>query len=123
MRKCCIDGCSSERNLFEYNILVFWLFAPVTNSLIKSFRITVARKEWINIIKQHQSINENHKLYICDLHFNPEDIKVKNSKTSLLKNAVPHIKYVSYNKKVHSFIGFVSNFHDNSSIVSRVMVV
>lgn len=53
-------------------------------------------KEWIAEIKRYQSLNENGDLYVCDLHFNPNDITKNTKKTILRKNAVPSIPYVSH---------------------------
>lgn len=60
----------------------------ITISLLFS-RISDVRIEWINIIKKHQPLNEDRRLYVCDLHFTPEMIIRHVSKTILRKNAVP----------------------------------
>lgn len=57
-----------------------------------SFRINDAKNEWKNIIRQHQELNKTGKLYICDLHFNEEDIQRHKTKTTLRKNAIPQFK-------------------------------
>lgn len=103
MRTCCIDDCKSRstdigRSLFEYCIGFRFeycniLFVDNKNNF-SPFRIHDGRKDWINIIRRHQSINESGRLlFICDLHFNPSDIQKHRTKTVLQKNAVPNIGY------------------------------
>lgn len=54
-------------------------------------RIRDNRSEWINLIKNQQILDENRKLYICDLHFTLNDKQKSNQKWVLRKNAVPNI--------------------------------
>lgn len=58
------------------------------------YTVNDGRKSWIDIIKNHQPINENIQLYVCDLHFNPSDIRMGRTKSTLRRGAVPNIKYV-----------------------------
>lgn len=47
------------------------------------------RREWMTIIRAHQSINDQKAVYICDLHFNESDL-IKNGKNIRpKKNAMP----------------------------------
>lgn len=45
------------------------------------------------MIKNHQSLNENHRLYVCDLHFNSEFLQVSNKRCTLKKGAIPNLRY------------------------------
>lgn len=58
------------------------------------FRIHNGRKVWIDIIRNHQQLEEKNRLYICDLHFKPDDVQKHRKKTVLRKEAVPSLKYV-----------------------------
>lgn len=46
------------------------------------------------MIGRHQRLQENCKLYICDLHFNQNDIRQTDKKCVLQRNAKPFIMYV-----------------------------
>lgn len=101
MRSCCIEGCRSrstdiDRNLFEYCIGFWYVFSIYSDNTITSslFRINDGRTAWLTLIREHQPINKiGRTLYICDLHFNANDIKKSSKKTVLNKNAVPNIGY------------------------------
>lgn len=56
---------------------------------------------WINVITNYQIIPQNQRLFICDLHFDVNDIKLHAKKTVLRKNAVPAIKYDIYAQYYH----------------------
>lgn len=123
MRRCCINECSScerdpERHLFEYcdnvfveNFKIINKFTKIINKIIIKtriimieyypclflfwcFRINNGRKEWINVIKMHQPLNEIDGLYVCDLHFDPENIQKHKTKVTLRRNARLNIGYV-----------------------------
>lgn len=50
----------------------------------------------MNLIENHQELDETHKLYLCELHFKPADIKRFSTKTVLQKDAIP----ILYVKKI-----------------------
>lgn len=58
------------------------------------FRINEKRIQWIEIIERHQLLKKDAKLYICDLHFNQNDVHKKGKISVLQKNAKPNIMYV-----------------------------
>lgn len=102
MRICCIADCTScqtdcERTLFGYFLGLYinsfrkvfiWLIFLITS------RINDSRKQWVEIIQQHQPLDVNSPLFICDLHFRPEDIKWVGFKPFLNVDAVLTIKYI-----------------------------
>lgn len=61
-------------------------------------RINDGRKKWINIIKRLQPLPTNKRLFVCDLHFNSNDIRKSASHTSLKKDALPCVRYLNDNK-------------------------
>lgn len=62
------------------------------NILFLSVRITDRRRNWIDIIKEHQPLNANSQLYICDNHFDPKFVLILNGKKELQKEAVPNFE-------------------------------
>lgn len=59
--------------------------------VISLSRINGSRSEWICLIKNQQTLDEDRKLYICDLHFALNDMQKSNKKWLLKKNAVPNL--------------------------------
>lgn len=51
------------------------------------FRITTERQEWIKVIQSKQTLDTEKKIYICELHFDPNDL-VRNGKNLRPKNGV-----------------------------------
>lgn len=51
------------------------------------YRINDKRKDWLDKIKQNQPLKETEHLYVCDLHFNENDIKKTTKKVILKKDA------------------------------------
>lgn len=47
-----------------------------------------------NYHKAASIVARNHRNYICDLHFEPQYIRKTDKKCSILKEAVPNLKYV-----------------------------
>lgn len=68
------------------------------------FSIHDGRKDWINIIKENQSLNENHRLFVCDLHFNPNAIVKGKKNTILKKGETPSIGYACILSLTHFVI-------------------
>lgn len=60
------------------------------------YRIENSRKGWIDIIRKYQALDESYQLYICDLHFNQNELRKTNKKTTLYKSANPCFLYVLY---------------------------
>lgn len=57
---------------------------------ITSCRINDSRQHWKNIIARIQSLdNIDHSLYICQFHFDPNDLIHGQNKITLRKNAIP----------------------------------
>lgn len=54
-------------------------------------------KEWLDFIKKYQPIVENTQIFICDLHFNLNDIRIGKTKCTVRKGAVPILGYVFSN--------------------------
>lgn len=80
--------------MYRVSIRVLYIIFVDSKNSSFPFRIHDGRKEWLNLIRQNQSIDENGRLlYICDLHFNPSDIRKYTTKTVLQKNAAPNIGY------------------------------
>lgn len=50
----------------------------------------------MSIIRNYQTLDSNHRLYICDLHFDPNNLQRKNGKFILQKSAEPAFLYVLY---------------------------
>lgn len=52
------------------------------------------RQKWIPIIAAQQRLKKGKSIYICDLHFDPNDL-VKNGKTLRpKKNILPRMRYI-----------------------------
>lgn len=58
------------------------------------FSRRVARGEWLDAIKKHQTLSENRHLYICDVHFDLNDICKRERNSTVRKGAVPKLEYV-----------------------------
>lgn len=82
--------CSNINILFIYFKYIQWL----KFSLFLSRRIVKSRAEWIDIIRIYQTLNLDHRLYICDLHFDQKSLQRTNGKFILQKGAKPSVLYV-----------------------------
>lgn len=101
MRNCCIKECSSRyadkdgrsffKYVFEMKTTLFWIFEFYLFFFVLSCRVG---REWVDVIKRHQPISENSQIYICDLHFDLNDICKGKTKSTVRKGAVPNLAYV-----------------------------
>lgn len=104
-RTCCVEGCPSNakdgRSLFRSHIFLKYeteldvlrtVYLNISIHFFLFIRITDRRRNWINIIREHQTLNASGKLYICELHFDTKFVISSNGKKELRKDAVPNIK-------------------------------
>lgn len=102
MRICCITGCSSRyadkdgRSFFKYVFKIKTIYFWVFKLLFVLSRRVGREKVWLDVIKKYQPISENGQIYICDLHFDLNDICKGKIKSTVRKGAVPNLEYVFY---------------------------
>lgn len=51
------------------------------------------RQTWIPIIQMHQTLNLNETIYICDLHFNGNDLYRHGDSLRPKKDVAPQFRY------------------------------
>lgn len=118
MRICKIVGCKTnssdkERGIFEYvkNRMNFTEFYSIFKYVFKFGDLLdyfdyfmlfyyilcrvngKERQKWIPMIQKHQTLNLNQTIYICDLHFNPNDLYRHGDSLRPKKNVSPQFWY------------------------------
>lgn len=53
------------------------------------------RQRWVPVIQAHQELVAGKTIYVCDLHFRPDDL-IKNGRTwRPKKNVLPQLRYLT----------------------------
>lgn len=55
------------------------------------------RLNWLDVIRAYQPVEVGKALYICDLHFRPNDLLKNGKYLRPKKQILPHLKYVYLN--------------------------
>lgn len=106
MPACVIKHCktksqSKDRSLFEL-VIIFklkfkfcYIFYRLKQIKFEIFRIKGEdRQRWKSMIQEHQKIDEKKSIYICDLHFNRNDLVQNGKSLRPKKNILPFLRYI-----------------------------
>lgn len=73
-----------------FTIFYCFLLFP---TILSFYSLSDCRKHWIESLKNHQNMDLNKQLFICELHFLPQYIYRSKNRTNLHKDVFPSIKY------------------------------